>query len=55
MDRYGQVEKAKERIKEVETRSPFEIRYDKIEEVDFETYTEVLNEEEIKELMKRGW
>lgn len=51
----GDIEKAKERIEEVETRSPFEIRYDRIESIDFESYTEVLNDEEIKEIMKKGW
>lgn len=51
----GDIEKAKERIVEVETRSSFEIRYDRIELIDFESYTEVLNEMEIKEIMKRAW
>jgi hypothetical protein len=51
----GDIEKARERIVEVETRSPFEIRYDRIESIDFESYTEVLNGVEILELMRRGW
>jgi hypothetical protein len=51
----GDIEKAGERIVEVETRSPFEIRYDKIESIDFESYTEVLNGVEILEVMRRGW
>lgn len=51
----GDIEKAQERITEVETRSPFEIRYDRIEPIDFESYSEVLNEREIKELMRKGW
>lgn len=52
----GQIEKAKERIHQIETRSPFEIRYDrKIEFVDFETCAEVLNAVEIKEILGKGW
>lgn len=53
----GQVEKARERIREVvESRSPFEIRYDKvIEFVDFETCSQVLNEVEQSEILKKGW
>jgi len=52
----GQIEKAKERIRQVETRSPFEVKYDKpIEFLDFETCTEVLNGVEIRELMRKGW
>ncbi|MDX2249185.1 MAG: phospholipase D-like domain-containing anti-phage protein [Bacteroidia bacterium] len=52
----GEIEKARERIRQVETRSAFEIRYDRpIENVDFETCTEVLNGEEIGAALRRGW
>lgn len=52
----GEIEKAKERIQEVETRSPFEIRYDmRPTNVDFETCTEVLNAVEVREILQGGW
>ncbi len=51
-----ELEEAKQRIQEVSTRSAFEVRYDKkIEAVDFESCTDVLNQVEIQELMRRGW
>ena len=51
-----EIEKAKERIRAVETRSSFEIRYDKpIEFLDFERCAEVLNQAEINQLLRAGW
>lgn len=51
----GNKEKALERITQVETRSPFEIRYDKVEPVDFESCVEVLSPVEVKEILRLGW
>lgn len=53
----GDKAKALERINQVQTayRSPFEIRYDRIEPVDFESCSEVLNKTEVDEWMRTGW
>ena len=51
----GEKEKAQERIRQVETRSAFEIRYDRIASTDFESCEEVLNEVDVRELLGKGW
>lgn len=51
----GEIEEAKERIRAIDKRSPFELRYDKIEPIDFETYTEVLNPVEIQDILSKAW
>jgi superfamily II DNA or RNA helicase len=51
----GKKESAKERIKELPTQSPFELRYDRITKVDFEKCSVVLNQEEAQMVLKNGW
>ncbi|MCB0784569.1 MAG: DEAD/DEAH box helicase family protein [Flavobacteriales bacterium] len=51
----GRLEKAKELIDGIPEKSPFELRYDRIESVDFETCATVLNEVERTENLKQGW
>lgn len=51
----GNKERAKEIIGAVPERNPFEIRYDRISNVDFETCATVLNEVERMEALGRGW
>lgn len=51
----GKIAEAEQRIRKVPKRSPFELRYDKIEEVDFETSKQVLEQREIVGVMRRGW
>lgn len=51
----GNKERAKEIIGAVPERNPFEIRYDRIQNVDFETCSTVLNEVERMEALGKGW
>ncbi|MBP8824422.1 MAG: DEAD/DEAH box helicase family protein [Flavobacteriales bacterium] len=51
----GREAKAREIIDAVPERNPFEIRYDRIENVDFETCSTVLNEVERLEALEKGW
>lgn len=51
----GELEAAKHRIRSVPQKSPFELRYDKIDAVDFETCTRVLEQGEVVERMRDGW
>jgi len=51
----GREAKAREIINAVPERNPFEIRYDRISNVDFETCSTVLNEVERLEILGRGW
>lgn len=51
----GEKEKALERIRQVETRSPFELRYDRIDAVDFESCAQVLNTVEVAEILRKEW
>ena len=37
------------------TRNPFDIKYSKVEDADWETCTSVLNAISIKELLSKGW
>ena len=37
------------------TRNPFDVKYSKVEDADWETCAEVLNVESMKELLSRGW
>jgi hypothetical protein len=51
----GAKEKAREIIDAVPVQHPFELKYNRIEKVDFERCAEVLNDEERRERMRRGW
>ena len=51
----GNKEAALKIINEVPPRNPFELRYDKIIPVDFESCTKVLNKEEVKDMLVKGW
>jgi len=51
----GNKKKAEEIINAVPERNPFELRYDRIEHVDFETCSEVLNKEEVRMKLGEGW
>lgn len=51
----GNRSRAGEIINAVPERNPFELRYDRIESVDFETCSEVLNTEEAKLKLREGW
>jgi ERCC4-related helicase len=51
----GNRKQAEEIINAVPVRNPFEIRYDRIETVDFESCSEVLNAEEAKLKLREGW
>lgn len=37
------------------TRNPFDIKYSKVEDADWETCASVLNSVSMKELLSRGW
>ena len=37
------------------TRNPFDVKYSKVEDADWETCASVLNSESMKELLSRGW
>jgi hypothetical protein len=51
----GDLEKARQIIDEVPKRHPFEIRYDKIEAVPWESCSQVLDSSERQTYLKRGW
>lgn len=51
----GSKEKAKEIIDSVPTQHPFEIKYNKIVSIDFESCSEVLNKVEKREALLKGW
>lgn len=51
----GAKDKAREIIDAVPVQHPFELKYNRIEKVDFERCAEVLNDEERREVMRRGW
>jgi hypothetical protein len=51
----GNRKQAEELINAVPERNPFELRYDRIETVDFESCSEVLNAEEAKLKLREGW
>jgi hypothetical protein len=42
-------------INEIPQRNPFEIRYDKIHPVDFESCSKVLNKDEVRDYLVKGW
>ncbi len=42
-------------INEIPQRNPFEIRYDKIHPVDFESCSMVLNKDEVRDYLVKGW
>jgi hypothetical protein len=51
----GEIEKAKQTIAAVPIRHPFEVRYHKIDKVDWETCAMVLDKTERKRYLSRGW
>lgn len=51
----GAKEKAKEIIDAMPVQHPFELKYNRIEKVDFESCSEVLNKVERREVLLRGW
>lgn len=51
----GNRKEAEEIINAIPQRNPFELRYDRIEHIDFETCSEVLNKEEVKIKLGEGW
>lgn len=51
----GHKELALQKINEIPHRNPFEIRYDQIHLVDFESCSQVLNGVEVKDLLLNGW
>lgn len=51
----GEIEKAKQTINAVPEKHPFEIRYHKIDKVDWETCAMVLDATDRKKYLSRGW
>lgn len=51
----GHKEKAQQIIDSVPEKHPFEMKYDKIENVDWESYTKVLNNIERRLILKEAW
>lgn len=51
----GERDKAKQIIDAVPKKHPFEIRYTKVQKVDWETCAEVLYEKARKEVLQKGW
>jgi superfamily II DNA or RNA helicase len=51
----GSKEKAREIIDAVPALHPFEMKYNRIEKVDFESCSEVLNDIERREILLKGW
>jgi hypothetical protein len=37
------------------TRNPFDVKYSRVEDADWETCTSVLNKQSMKELLSKGW
>jgi cell division septum initiation protein DivIVA len=51
----GQKDAAMQKINEIPPRNPFEMRYDQIHNVDFESCAKVLNKEEVRDFLGKGW
>lgn len=51
----GSKEKAREIIDAVPIQHPFEMKYNRIEKVDFELCSEVLNHLERRDILLQGW
>ena len=51
----GEIQKAKETIDEVPKRHPFQIRYQKIEKVEWESCSAVLDKDERRRWLMQGW
>lgn len=49
------LEEARQRIKKIETRSSFEIKYDQIQDFNFENCKQVVNQHDIDEVLYRPW
>ena len=51
----GDIEKAKQTIDAVPEAHPFEVKYENVERIDWESCAEVLNAEERKRHLLKGW
>jgi hypothetical protein len=51
----GEIEKAQNIIDAVPTQHPFEIKYQKIEKIDWESCSRVLDADNIKLELQKGW
>lgn len=52
---YGEIEKAKQLINEVKNTHPFDDKYNRIEDIDWESCEKVLSKNDINEVFKIGW
>lgn len=52
---FGEIEKAKQTIDAVPQEHPFQLRYHAVRRVDWESCAKVLNAEERKQFLSRGW
>lgn len=51
----GEIERAKKLIDNIEPRHPFDERYSKVENIDWEDCSQILNEAEKLVLLRKGW
>jgi hypothetical protein len=51
----GEAEEAKKLIDNIRPRHPFDERYSKVENIDWESCSEILNETEKRSLLSKGW
>ncbi|HRY33035.1 MAG TPA: phospholipase D-like domain-containing protein [Bacteroidales bacterium] len=51
----GHIEKANEIIDAIPNQHPFEMKYNKVEQIDWESCSEVLNEVERREILNKSW
>jgi biotin synthase-like enzyme len=51
----GEIEKAKKLIDSVKPRHPFDERYNRINKIDWETCSKVLNTEDKMKILKSSW
>jgi superfamily II DNA/RNA helicase len=51
----GEIEKAKQTIEAVPKKHPFQLRYHRLKPVDWESCARVLNAEERRNFLRRGW
>ncbi len=49
------IERANQRIRKIETRSFFEIKYDQIKNFNFETCKDVVNKIDIEDILYKTW
>ena len=51
----GEIEKAKQLIESVHPKHPFDERYNRVEQIDWESCSEVLDSHERIQELKKGW